>query len=233
MQFMGSKLSLSFESSAQLPYSSPALFLLPPCPQPPALLTLLPVLPPHSSPCTPPLFTCPFPALFLFPDCPRPPAPFPSSSALLLILLPHSSPCTPSLFSCPSPCSPYFLIVLNPLHSPPHPPFFSPSSLSVYPTFLSTLLPCPPPCPPYQKLILFLVYFSRLLEVGGATLVNGKPPYSASLADKLTHVYVESTSVKDVQPLKESGVPCLSTDYIPEFILQVLGAVLCVPYDLH
>ena len=190
MKFMGSKLSLSFESSAQLPYSSPALFLLPPCPQPPALLTLLPVL------------------------------------------LPHSSPCTPPLFTCPSPCSPYSLIVLNPLHSPPHPPF-SPSSLSFYPTFLSALLPCPPPRPPYQKFILFLVYFSRLLEVGGATLVNGKPPYSASLADKLTHIYVESTSVKDVQSLKESGIPCLSTDYIPEFILQVLGAVLCAPYDLH
>jgi len=51
--------------------------------------------------------------------------------------------------------------------------------------------------------------------------VSGKPPYSACLASKLTHVFVEKALEKDVQALQSVGVKCLSPDYIPEFILQV------------
>lgn len=64
-------------------------------------------------------------------------------------------------------------------------------------------------------------FSTRLLEIGGAKLVNGKPPYSAGLAEKLTHAFVENDSMGAVQVLKECGIPCLSTDYIPECILQV------------
>ena len=66
-----------------------------------------------------------------------------------------------------------------------------------------------------------LVVVVRLLEVGRAALVSGKPPYSACLASKLTHVFVENALEKDVQALQSVGVKCLSPDYIPEFILQV------------
>lgn len=61
----------------------------------------------------------------------------------------------------------------------------------------------------------------RLLEVGCAALVSGKPPYPACLASKLTHVFVEKALENDVQALQSAGVKCLSPDYIPEFILQV------------
>lgn len=57
--------------------------------------------------------------------------------------------------------------------------------------------------------------------MGHAELVSGKPPYSACLASKLTHVFVEKALEKDVQALQSVGVKCLSPDYIPEFILQV------------
>ena len=57
--------------------------------------------------------------------------------------------------------------------------------------------------------------------MGHATLVSGKPPYSACLASKLTHVFVEKALENDVQALQSVGVECLSPDYIPEFILQV------------
>lgn len=66
-----------------------------------------------------------------------------------------------------------------------------------------------------------MLFVVRLLEVGHATLVSGKPPYSACLASKLTHVFVEKALEKDVQALQSVGVKCLSPDYIPEFILQV------------
>lgn len=60
-----------------------------------------------------------------------------------------------------------------------------------------------------------------MLEVGGATTVGGKPPYSASLASKITHIFVEKALEQDVQALQSVGVQCLSPDYIPELILQV------------
>ena len=60
-----------------------------------------------------------------------------------------------------------------------------------------------------------------MLEVGGATTVSGKPPYSASLASKITHIFVEKALEQDVQALQSVGVQCLSPDYIPELILQV------------
>ena len=56
-------------------------------------------------------------------------------------------------------------------------------------------------------------------------LVSGKPPYSCSLASKLTHVFVEKALEDDVQALQNAGVHCLSPDYIPEFILQVSSTV--------
>ncbi|XP_027047528.1 SMC5-SMC6 complex localization factor protein 1-like [Pocillopora damicornis] len=62
--------------------------------------------------------------------------------------------------------------------------------------------------------------YKRLLEVGGATTVGGKPPYSASLASKITHIFVEKALEQDVQALQSVGVQCLSPDYIPELILQ-------------
>lgn len=67
----------------------------------------------------------------------------------------------------------------------------------------------------------FVIYFLRLLEVGSAVLVSGKPPYPSSLASKLTHVFVEKALEDDIKPLQTTGVHCLSPDYIPEFILQV------------
>ena len=66
-----------------------------------------------------------------------------------------------------------------------------------------------------------MLLFARLLEAGGAILVSGKMPYSASLAAKLTHVFVEKALENDVKTLKDAGVPCLTPDYIPEVILQV------------
>lgn len=69
--------------------------------------------------------------------------------------------------------------------------------------------------------MISLVVIVRLLEVGCAALVSGKPPYSASLVSKLTHVFVEKELEKDVQALQRAGVKCLSPDYIPEFLLQV------------
>lgn len=69
--------------------------------------------------------------------------------------------------------------------------------------------------------VTFVNVIVRLLEVGCAALVSGKPPYSACLASKLTHVFVEKACEKDVQALQSAGVHCLSPDYIPEFILQV------------
>ena len=61
-----------------------------------------------------------------------------------------------------------------------------------------------------------------MLEVGGAAIVScGKPPFSASLASKITHIFVEKALEQDIQALQSVGVQCLSPDYIPEFILQV------------
>ena len=52
-------------------------------------------------------------------------------------------------------------------------------------------------------------------------IVNRKEPYPVSLANKLTHVFVEKALEHDIQALKDAGVPCLSPDYISEFILRV------------
>lgn len=70
-------------------------------------------------------------------------------------------------------------------------------------------------------LIYMFFVFHRLLEVGCAAIVTGKPPYKSTLASKLTHIFVEKALEDDIQALQAAGVQCLSPDYIPEFILQV------------
>ena len=40
-------------------------------------------------------------------------------------------------------------------------------------------------------------------------------------AEGVTHVFVEADLKHDVVSLEENGVPCLSPDYIPEYIIQV------------
>ena len=75
--------------------------------------------------------------------------------------------------------------------------------------------------PSEAHLQVVFVVIVRLLEVGSAVLVSGKPPYPSNLASKLTHVFVDKALEDDVQALQTAGVQCLSPDYIPEFILQV------------
>ena len=69
--------------------------------------------------------------------------------------------------------------------------------------------------------LLYIIIFHSLLEVGQACVLNLKPPFTASL-QKATHVFVEKALEKEVKCFADAGIPCLSPDYIPEYILQVL-----------
>ncbi|XP_001633927.2 uncharacterized protein LOC5513685 isoform X2 [Nematostella vectensis] len=66
------------------------------------------------------------------------------------------------------------------------------------------------------------IAYKRLLAAGQARILNGKPgdTYMPKLAKKLTHVFVEKSLECDVEGLAKAGVPCLSPDYIPEYILR-------------
>jgi hypothetical protein len=66
-----------------------------------------------------------------------------------------------------------------------------------------------------------VLFFSRLLDAGQATVLNAKPPFQANLVQKITHVFVEKDLEKDVKGFLDAGIPCLAPDYIPEYILQV------------
>ena len=72
----------------------------------------------------------------------------------------------------------------------------------------------------FTKVINF-VY--RLLEAGGASVVSGKPPYDIAslIAGKLTHVFTERNLEPVIAGLRKAGLPCLSPDFIPEYILRV------------
>lgn len=65
------------------------------------------------------------------------------------------------------------------------------------------------------------LFVLRLLDAGQATVLNAKPPFQANLIQKVTHVFVEKAMEKDIQCFLAAGIPCLSPDYIPEYILQV------------
>jgi len=48
-----------------------------------------------------------------------------------------------------------------------------------------------------------------------------KPPFNNSHLQKTTHVFVEKSLEKEAKCFADAGLPCLSPDYIPEYILQV------------
>ncbi|XP_031568716.1 SMC5-SMC6 complex localization factor protein 1-like [Actinia tenebrosa] len=64
------------------------------------------------------------------------------------------------------------------------------------------------------------IAYKRLLDAGQATVLNARPPFQANLVEKVTHVFAEKAMEKVVQCFLDAGIPCLSPDYIPEYILQ-------------
>jgi len=62
----------------------------------------------------------------------------------------------------------------------------------------------------------------RLLQAGGARVINDKPPYvwSLKVADKLTFVFTNKNLFVTVLSLHKKGVPCIHPDYVKDYIIQ-------------
>ncbi|KAG1701744.1 SMC5-SMC6 complex localization factor protein 1 [Nymphon striatum] len=62
--------------------------------------------------------------------------------------------------------------------------------------------------------------FRRILRAGGANVINYRLPIKDKIGiPHMTHVFTVQKFVNDVKILKDMGIPCISTDYIRNFLL--------------